>query len=164
MYGYDNGYAAAGYGYGGRYAGAEPEMRQRLAAMQQQAQRYQQPQSQYGMQQSVIAGRIVTSVEEARAAQIPLDGTLVYFPAPNERKIYVKSVNLEGQAVFEVYQLATGQEEKPAYADSAMVAGLQKRVERLETLLMRGAEQNVQPDASFNVQPNEANGTVTSQQ
>lgn len=159
MYGYDNGYAAAGYGYGGRYAGAEPEMRQRLAAMQQQAQRYQQPQ-----QQSVIAGRIVTGVEEARAAQIPLDGTLVYFPAPNERKIYVKSVNLEGQAVFEVYQLVTGQEEKPAYADSAMVAGLQKRVERLETLLMRGAEQNVQPDANFNVQPNEANGTVTGQQ
>lgn len=161
MYGYDNSYASAGYGYNGGYEGATPDMRRRLANMQQAQQRYQQ----YGIQQqNMIQGRIVTGIEEARAAQIPLDGTLVYFPAPGERKIYVKSVNLDGQPVFEVYQLTNGQEEKAVYADSTVVAELQKRIERLETLFMKGAGTNVQSDANAIVESNANNGAVTSQQ
>lgn len=144
---YDN----YGYGYYGGNEGAAPEMRRRLDAMQRQ-QRYNQPMAGYGMQQ-VIAGRIVTGIEEARAAQIPLDGTMVYFPAPNERKIYVKSVNLDGQPVFEVYEMATGREKKTTYADSTTVNELRQRIDRLELVLMKGVGGNVHPDANVNEQP-----------
>lgn len=52
-----------GYGYPTGLYGAVPQMQDRLNQMEQA---YQVP---------TVRGRIVTSIEEARAAQIPLDGT-----------------------------------------------------------------------------------------
>lgn len=129
------------FGYNSYAYGATPDMRRRLEAMQQQ---YTSPNT-YNMQQNMAMGRIVTGIEEARAAQIPLDGTPIYFPSPAENKIYVKYVGMNGTPVFNVYELSV-QGKQPVYADSAVVAALQQRVEQLERLV-KGGGSNVQSNA-----------------
>lgn len=52
---------------------------------------------------------MVTSVEEARAAQIGLDGTPSFFPSPSEGKVYEKAIDLNGMPVFKVYVLSKGE-------------------------------------------------------
>jgi hypothetical protein len=41
-------------------------------------------------QQNYIKGRPVVSIDEARASQIDLDGSLYVFPDLNNKKIYTK--------------------------------------------------------------------------
>lgn len=53
----------------------------------------------------VIKGRPVSSIEEARAAQIDLDGSIHVFPDWANKKIYTKSINIDGTASFSVYVL-----------------------------------------------------------
>lgn len=130
------------YGYNNYAYGAAPDMRRRLETMQQQY----AAQGNYGMQQNMAIGRVVTGLEEARAAQIPLDGTPVYFPSPAENKIYVKYVGMNGAPVFNVYEMAV-QSKQPVYADSAVVAALQQRVEQLEHII-KGGNNNAQPNAN----------------
>ena len=65
------------YTYNNYAYGATPNMRSRLEAMQQQ---YSIPQNNYSAPSNMVIGRVVTGMEEARAAQIPLGGTPVYFP------------------------------------------------------------------------------------
>ena len=80
---------------------------QRLAELQQQ-QAYQQYPSaapQGPQNAPMLKGRVVASIEEARAAQVDLDGSLTYFASPGESKIYVKSIGLNGLPVFQVYCL-----------------------------------------------------------
>ena len=47
-----------------------------------------------------LKGYMVTSVDEARAAQYDLDGSVTYFPSPAENKIYAKSIDMQGLPVF----------------------------------------------------------------
>lgn len=129
--------------YGNYYNpyGATQQMQQRLANLQQQQQMYQQPMptmippAQPNAYQPVqqIKGRPVTSIEEARAAQVDLDGTSTYFPAPAEGKIYEKLIGMDGLPIFRVYQLQQdGGMQASAYADNNMVLALQRRIEKLE--------------------------------
>lgn len=83
---------------------------QRLAQMEQQSQ-LNTPQ-QYNMQSMVAAtstnyikGRPVVSIEEARAAQIDLDGSLFVFTDIGNKKIYTKQINLDGTATLNTYSL-----------------------------------------------------------
>ena len=50
-----------------------------------------------------LQGRPVTSVEEARALPIKLDGTVFYFPDMSSHKIYTKQFNPDGSASFKIY-------------------------------------------------------------
>lgn len=59
---------------------------------------------------SVLKGRPVSSFEEARAAQIDLDGSLHVFTDIGNKKIYTKQINLDGTATLNVYTL---QEQTP---------------------------------------------------
>ena len=129
--------------YGNYYNpyGATQQMQQRLANLQQQQQQmYQQPMptmmppAQPNAYPPVqIKGRPVTSIEEARAAQVDLDGTSTYFPAPAEGKIYEKLIGMDGLPIFRVYQLQQdGGMQAPAYADNNTVLALQRRIEKLE--------------------------------
>lgn len=52
-----------------------------------------------------INGRIVTSVDEVRASQIALDGSISYFPSPAENKIYAKFVGMNGLPIIKMYEL-----------------------------------------------------------
>ena len=111
--------------------------------------------------QAIIKGRIVTGMEEARAAQVDLDGTISYFPSPAENKIYVKYVGMDGIAVFNVYSM---DENNNATTKSAVapapnngLEALAKRVDAIENQL-KGVIGNVQP--ATNDAAN-GNGTAT---
>ena len=130
--------------------GATPQMQQRLNYLQQQ---YRQPQYQpqmlpTQMSGTYLRGRIVTGVDEAKAAQIDMDGTSTFFPCPAEGKIYEKSIDLNGLPTFRVYQLAQPQEHKqPVYAERNSVDNLIKRVDNLEKQL---GVMNHESDADIN--------------
>lgn len=89
-----------------RQAPYYPPPYQRLAQLEAQ----QQYPSQYDMlsqqpQTGYLKGRPVVSMEEARAAQIDLDGSLFVFTDIANNKIYTKQVNLDGIAVLKTYSL-----------------------------------------------------------
>ena len=64
-------------------------------------QAYQRPvQPQIGLK-----GRLVSSLEEARATSIDFDGSVFYFPDFANRRIYTKQINLDGTATLNVYEL-----------------------------------------------------------
>ena len=52
-----------------------------------------------------IKGRPVVSMEEARASQIDLDGSLHVFTDIGNKKIYTKQLNLDGTAALNTYVL-----------------------------------------------------------
>lgn len=64
-----------------------------------------QMETQAPMPQNFLKGRPVVSIEEARAAQIDLDGSLHIFTDIGNKKIYTKQINLDGTATLNVYQL-----------------------------------------------------------
>ena len=55
--------------------------------------------------QMFLKGRPVVSLEEARAAQIDLDGSLHIFTDIGNKKIYTKQINLDGTATLNIYTL-----------------------------------------------------------
>lgn len=87
---------------------------QRLAQYEQLQQQFQQPQfnsyqsqpqPQQQLQQAAVKVRAVTSLEEARSAMIEFDGCLNIFTDIANGKIYTKQINLDGNAVLNVYKL-----------------------------------------------------------
>lgn len=54
---------------------------------------------------AVLKGRPVSSFEEARVAQIDLDGSLSIFPDLGNQKIYTKRINPDGTAAIQTYSL-----------------------------------------------------------
>ena len=52
-----------------------------------------------------LKGRLVSSIEEARAQTIDFDGSVFYFPDLANRKIYTKQINLDGTATLNMYEL-----------------------------------------------------------
>lgn len=66
--------------------------------------------------QVFLKGRPVASIDEARVAQIDLDGSLYVFPDLSNHKIYTKSINIDGTASFNVYSLDNSKETAAATA------------------------------------------------
>lgn len=58
-----------------------------------------------GFPQNYLKCRPVSSIDEARAAQIDLDGSLFVFPDIANQKIYTKQINPDGTAALLVYTL-----------------------------------------------------------
>lgn len=75
----------------------------------------QQAQSQMTYQSPYLKGRLVSSLEEARAASIDFDGSIFYFPDLANRRIYTKQINLDGTATINMYEL----KELPMAMDAA---------------------------------------------
>lgn len=96
------------------FNGYNPYMpyQQRLAQLEQPA--YNQPVQALQQPQSVqmLKGRIVASVEEAKASQVDFDGSTTYFACPAEQKIYAKSIGLNGLPTFLTYKLCANDEPK----------------------------------------------------
>ena len=55
--------------------------------------------------QAGLKGRLVSSLEEARATSIDFDGSIFYFPDLANRRIYTKQINLDGTATLNMYEL-----------------------------------------------------------
>ena len=81
----------------------------------QQPQTQQVPQQQFAYQpqpyyrqappQVGLKGRLVSSLEEARATSIDFDGSVFYFPDLANKRIYTKQINIDGTASLYVYEL-----------------------------------------------------------
>lgn len=54
---------------------------------------------------SVLKGYPVSSIDEARAANIDFDGSIAFFPDLNNKKIYTKQIQMDGSLAFNVYEL-----------------------------------------------------------
>lgn len=128
--------------------------------IQQQYQPIPIPQQQYPQAQqqpNVLKGRIVSGAEEARAAQIDLDGTPTYFDSPADGKIFKRFVDLNGNPVTIVFGIM---KDEPKANASDTIAALEARVAQLESIL--GGIANVQSDGNDGKQsnlPRSANGT-----
>ena len=79
--------------------------------------------------QTGLKGRLVTSLEEARATSIDFDGSVFYFPDLANKRIYTKQINIDGTASLCVYELRETpiEEEK-----SVVVPSVEKFVTREE--------------------------------
>ena len=106
---------------------------------QQQPQSQQIPQQQQYYQTSAylrqappkigLKGRLVASLEEARATSIDFDGSVFYFPDLANKRIYTKQINIDGTASLCVYELREMPVQKE---DSGFVPSVEKFVTREE--------------------------------
>lgn len=55
--------------------------------------------------QQMLKGRLVSSLEEARATSIDFDGSVFYFPDLANKRIYTKQINMDGTATLCMYEL-----------------------------------------------------------
>ena len=113
-------------------------------------QRYPQQQMQMPVN-NIVKGRVVTGIEEARAAQVDLDGTPTYFPSLGEGKIYVKYIGMDGLPVFQTFIVEQPKPQMPGIS----LESLAQRVQNIENAIqnMNGGAVNVQPNG------NDANAT-----
>ena len=93
-------------------------------------QRYPQQQMQMPVN-NIVKGRVVTGIEEARAAQVELDGTPSYFPSLGEGKIYVKYIGMDGLPVFQTFIV---EQPKPQMQGISLEA-LAQRVQNIENAI-----------------------------
>lgn len=59
---------------------------------------------QQGMISSGLKGRPVSSIDEARAAQIDFDGSLFIFPDIANKRIYTKQIGVDGSVILNMYE------------------------------------------------------------
>ena len=76
-----------------------------------------------------LKGRLVTSLEEARATSIDFDGSVFYFPDLANKRIYTKQINIDGTASLYVYELREMPMEKEL---SSLIPSVEKFVTREE--------------------------------
>lgn len=76
-----------------------------------------------------LKGRLVSSLEEARATSIDFDGSVFYFPDLANKRIYTKQINMDGTATLCVYELREMPVERE---DSVLVPSVEKFVTREE--------------------------------
>lgn len=114
-------------------------------------QRYPQQQMQMPVN-NIVKGRVVTGIEEARAAQVDLDGTPSYFPSLGEGKIYVKYIGMDGLPVFQTFIV----EQPKPQMQGISLESLAQRVQNIENAIqnMNGGASHVQPNGD------DANATV----
>lgn len=80
-------------------------------------------------QQQIPQVRPVSSIEEVRASPIDFDGSIFYFPDIANRKIYTKSINLDGTVGINLYEL-----KENATASNMSEAGYVTRQEFEDTI------------------------------
>ena len=66
---------------------------------------YQAPIYRQAPPQVGLKGRLVSSLEEARATSIDFDGSVFYFPDLANKRIYTKQINMDGTATLCLYEL-----------------------------------------------------------
>ena len=90
---------------------------------------YQMPVYRQAPLQTGLKGRLVTSLEEARATSIDFDGSVFYFPDLANRRIYTKQINIDGTASLYVYELRETPIENET---SSLIPSVEKFVTREE--------------------------------
>lgn len=81
----------------------------------QQSDQIQQPQIQQAMPQPIgINGRVVQAVENINANEVPMDGSMAFFPKQDMSEIYVKGWNADGTINTIVYKPYTAPKDSQA--------------------------------------------------
>lgn len=78
--------------------------------------------------QTALKGRLVSSLEEARATSIDFDGSVFYFPDLANKCIYTKQINMDGTATLNVYEIKA----MPMMNEQQIVASVNNYVTRDE--------------------------------
>lgn len=89
-------------------------------------------QQQVPQQMQMIKGRPVSSLEEARASMIDLDGSMYVFTDVANKRIYTKQIMLDGTAELKTYVL---EEQKQAQANTNSSYVLQQDFEEAINIL-----------------------------
>lgn len=55
---------------------------------------------------TLLKGKPVSSLEEARATSIDFDGSIFFFPDLANKRIYTKQINMDGTATMQCYELS----------------------------------------------------------
>ena len=107
-----------------------PQQQPQTQQIPQQQQYYQTPSYlRQAPSQIGLKGRLVTSLEEARATSIDFDGSVFYFPDLANKRIYTKQINMDGTATLCMYELR----EMPVQREeSVFVPSVEKFVTREE--------------------------------
>ena len=105
------------------------QIQQQTQQIPQQQPVYQMPYFRQAPSQIGLKGRLVASLEEARATSIDFDGSVFYFPDLANKRIYTKQINMDGTATLCVYELREMPVEKN---DSVLVPSVEKFVTREE--------------------------------
>lgn len=85
-----------------------------------------QYQQQYQPRQRLLKCYPVTSIDEARAAMVDVDGSVTVFTDLANGKIYTKAVDLNGMAILQTYELVTNVQPQ---------ATAEQRIEHLESMV-----------------------------
>ncbi len=100
---------------------------------------------------SYLKGRPVVSLEEARAAQIDLDGSLFIFTDIGNQKIYTKQINLDGIAVLKTYALV--EDNLASSGDYVTRAEMEKIIASIRNEFSKvNEERNAEQNESINEQ------------
>lgn len=101
--------------------------------------------------QNGLKGRLVSSLEEARATSIDFDGSIFYFPDLANKRIYTKQINMDGTATLNVYEL----KETPIMNEnSQMQQSMNNFITRDEFEQVIGQIQQKLSKEAMQVQPN----------
>lgn len=113
-------------------------MQQRLNQMEQQYPQFAQNNTNTSSipSSSMLKGRPVTGVDEAKAAPIDFDGSVHIFPDIANKRIYTKQLGMDGLPVFSVYELIPYTENKikdsETYVSSIDFEQLKQKVDAIE--------------------------------
>lgn len=108
----------------------------------------QAPRYQY-LDPNGLKGRLVTSIEEVRAAPIDFDGSIFYFPDVTNNRIYTKQINMDGTASFKIYELRVAPlETVPQMNNYITREEFESTLEQLRSALI---SQNISPQNSQKV-------------
>ena len=102
---------------------------QRLADLEQQYPQFSQPQPRQPISQNFIKCRAVTSIDEAKASMIDLDGSINVFVDMGNKQIYTKQINLDGTASLNTYKLAENTPPIPREPDKSVSYVKQEELE-----------------------------------
>ena len=97
--------------------------------------------------QITLKGRLVSSLEEAKASPIDFDGSIFYFPDLANKRIYTKQINMDGTATLNTYELTIMPAEQPQSANRPSMDNFVTK-EELEKVLAKFKESLSQPQTT----------------
>lgn len=96
---------------------------------------YPQFQQQQPIQQNLLKGRFVSSLDEVKAAQVDFDGSIFFFPDLANNKIFTKQISLEGNALIRQYDVSVQNEKQKLKVETDvydLIEDLQKQIDLLK--------------------------------
>lgn len=107
----------------------------------------QQPQP-----QAALKGRMVSSIEEAKAMSIDFDGSVFYFPDLANKCIYTKQINMDGTATLNMYELKPIQNIPAASTDNYVTRQeFEQVINQIKTILAPQQQIEATPQAKSEI-------------